>query len=101
VIVLAHGSVGDRAVYVRAGEQVQLLNVAPGSYRVLLAAGRTWSGDQFAADTAYGELERPAEFRERTDRDTVDYTKLTIAIASIMADMRGFHEISPLRIAAE
>jgi hypothetical protein len=101
VIVLAHGSVGHRALYVRAGEQVQLLNVAPGSYRVLLAAGRTWSGDRFAADTAYQELERPAEFRERTDGQTVDYTRLTISITPIMADMRGFRPISPFRIAAE
>ena len=62
VLVFVDAGVQRRAVYLRGGETLQMLDVAPGSYRIWIAAGRGWSGDHFLADQIFQELEEPLAF---------------------------------------
>jgi hypothetical protein len=98
VVALAAQGGHERAVYVRAGEEVTLANVATGSYRVQMMVGRDWSSDRFGRDAAYQELDQPVQFVERGDGNTVEYTKLTVALQVDEASPRGIRQTRPFRI---
>jgi DnaJ domain len=98
VVALATEAGHERAVYVRAGEQVTLVNVATGTYRVQIMVGRDWDGDRFHGDVGYEELEQPVQFVEHTDRDTTEYTKLTVSLQPVVAGASGIHPTAPFRI---
>jgi hypothetical protein len=59
VLVFVDAGVQTRALYIRAGERLQMLDVAPGAYRIWVAAGRGWSRDHFATDQMFQEIEKP------------------------------------------
>jgi hypothetical protein len=62
VLVFVDAGVQTRAVYIRAGERLQMLDVAPGAYRIWVAAGRGWSRNHFATDQMFQEIEKPLTF---------------------------------------
>ena len=62
VIVFADAGGHTRAVYIRAGERLQLLDIAPGAYRMQIASGRDWTGDRFATDPMFQEIGQPLTF---------------------------------------
>jgi len=98
LVVLSEGGVHRRATYVRIGEQVQLVDVAPGVYRVSIASGQNWDGTQFTADTAYEELTYPVQFAEREQGGMVERTRLTITVASMVQNMAGIRTAAPFHI---
>ena len=53
------GPSGARAFFVRRGEQVTLLDVAPGTYGVRVAFGATWTGRVFAQGATFFQREEP------------------------------------------
>jgi hypothetical protein len=99
VVALATDAGHERAVYVRAGEQVTLVNVAAGTYRVQIMVGRDWGGDRFTREVDYQELEQPVQFVENADRNTTEYTKLTVSLQPTVAGMSGIRSTAPFRIA--
>jgi len=99
VVALTASRGYERAVYVRAGEQVTLANVASGTYLVQMMVGNDWAADRFTRDVAYQELEQPVEFVETSDGNTTEYTKLTVSLQPIVANMRGIRPTQPFRIA--
>jgi DnaJ domain len=62
VLVFVVGGIQTRAVYLRAGERLQMLDVSPGAYRIWVAAGRGWSRDHFATDQLFQEIGEPLTF---------------------------------------
>jgi hypothetical protein len=62
VLVFVDAGVQTRAMYIRAGERLQMLDVAPGAYRIWVAAGRGWIRDHFATDPMFQEIEEPLTF---------------------------------------
>lgn len=98
VVALTAESGHERAVYVRANEQVTLANVATGTYRVQMMVGREWAADHFTREVGYQELEQLVQFAEKTDGNTTEYTKLTVALQPIVAGMRGIRAAQPFRI---
>ena len=56
VLVFVEAGVQTRAVYIRAGERLQMLDIAPGAYGIRITAGRGWTGDHFAADAMFQEI---------------------------------------------
>jgi hypothetical protein len=50
---------GERMIYVRGGEKLTLLDVAPGTYRVRLTTGADWTPRGFARMPAYFERDQP------------------------------------------
>src|SRR5262245_611021 len=56
VLVFVDAGVQTRAVYLRAGERLQMLDVEPGAHRIWVAAGRDWIGDHFATDPVFQEI---------------------------------------------
>ena len=62
VLVFVDAGVQTRAVYIRAGEQLQMLDVAPGAYRIWVASGQDWSRDHFATDPMFQEIGDPLTF---------------------------------------
>ena len=50
-------------IFIRAGEEVEI-GVPPGTYRIKLASGNTWYGEdiRFGPDTEYSVLDKPSEF---------------------------------------
>jgi hypothetical protein len=61
-LVFVDAGVQTRAVYIRAGERLQMLDVVPGTYRIWVAAGRGWSRNHFATDQMFQEIEKPLTF---------------------------------------
>jgi DnaJ domain len=62
VLVFADSGVPTRALYIRAGERLQMLDVAPGAHHIWVAAGQGWSRDHFATDQMFQEIEQPLTF---------------------------------------
>ena len=62
VLVFVDSGVPTRAVYIRAGERLQMLDVAPGPHHIWVAAGQGWSRDHFATDQMFQEIEQPLTF---------------------------------------
>ena len=101
VIALAAETGHERAVYVRAGEQITVANVAAGTYRVQMMVGRDWATDHFTRDVAYQELEQPIQFAEKSDGNSTEYTKLTVQLQQTIAGMRGIRATRPFRLAPQ
>ena len=76
VLVFVAAGVQKRAVYIRAGERLQMLDVEPGTYRIWIASGAAWSHDHFATDQMFQELDEPLTF------DTHGTAPQTIVIAA-------------------
>jgi DnaJ-like protein len=62
VLVFVDAGAQTRAVYIRSGERLQMLDVAPGAYRIWVAAGRGWIRDHFATDPMFQEIGEPLTF---------------------------------------
>jgi hypothetical protein len=62
VLVFVDAGVQTRAVYIRAGEKLQMLDVPPGAHRIWVASGRGWIGDHFATDPVFQEIAEPLTF---------------------------------------
>ena len=62
VLVFVDAGVQTRAVYVRAGERLQMLDVAPGAHQIWVATGQGWTRDHFAIDPMFQEIEQPLTF---------------------------------------
>ena len=62
VLVFVDAGAQTRALYIRAGERLQMLDVAPGAYRIWVAAGRGWLRDHFATDQVFQEITEPLTF---------------------------------------
>jgi hypothetical protein len=45
VLVFVDAGIQTRALYIRAGETLQMLDIAPGAYRIWVAGGADWSRD--------------------------------------------------------
>jgi hypothetical protein len=86
VLVFVDSGVPTRALYIRAGERLQMLDVAPGAHHIWVAAGQGWSRDHFATDQIFQEIEQPLTFP--TDASAAP----TITIAA-----RGRDTGTPLR----
>jgi hypothetical protein len=68
VLVFVDAGVQTRAVYIRAGERLQMLDVAPGAYHIWVAAGRDWTRDHFASDQTFQEIGDPLTFANDDSR---------------------------------
>ena len=59
--VLLDGPSGARGFFLRRGEQVTLLDVAPGTYGLRVMFGATWTGRAFAQGAAFFQREEPVK----------------------------------------
>jgi hypothetical protein len=98
VIALETPTGYERAVYVRAGEQVTLANIAVGTYRVQMMVGQNWISGRFTREIAYQELDQPVDFVENSDGRTTEYTKLTVSLQPVAAGVSGIRPARPFRI---
>jgi hypothetical protein len=101
VVALTRGKVFERAEYIRAGEEVELADVAAGSYRVVMTLGRDWATDRFDRNSSYRELAKPARFIERKDQEGTEYTRLTVALRTPVKSMRGVRAARPFVLPAQ
>jgi len=101
VVALTKARVFERAVYIRAGEEVELGNVAAGTYRVVMMLGRDWATDRFDRNSSYRELAKPARFSERPDERGTEYTRLTVALRTPVKSMRGIRAARPFHLPAQ
>ena len=99
VVVLDDSGDNSRGVYVRAGDQLTVPNVAAGTYRVRIATGRTWTDDRFISAASYQELERAITFAEREVDNAVEYTKLTVSFQASANDETGTKPSEPFPVA--
>lgn len=93
-VVLRDDASSLRAFYVRGGQQVQVLDVRPGDYRIAVTAGRRWVGDRFADGATFAEFERVAAFRERPVGQQIEYTRITIEVPPEFEHAAGWHPIA-------
>ena len=100
VVALTKARVFERAVYIRAGEEVELANIAAGTYRVVMTLGRDWATDRFDRNSSYRELAKPARFIERVDEHGTEYTRLTVALRTPVKSMRGVRAARPFVLPA-
>jgi hypothetical protein len=100
VVALTKARVFERAVYIRAGEEVELTNVAAGTYRVVMMLGRDWATDRFDRNSSFRELAKPARFSERLDEGGTEYTRLTVALRTPVKSMRSVRAARPFRLPA-
>jgi hypothetical protein len=98
VVALTRARVFERAVYIRAGEEVELANVAAGTYRVVMTLGRDWATDRFDRNSSYRELSKPARFVERVNEQGTEYTRLTVALRTPVKSMRGIRAAQPFSL---
>jgi DnaJ-like protein len=77
VLVFVDAGVQKRALFIRAGEKLQMLDVEPGAYRIWVAAGLGWTRDHFATDQRFQEIEEPLTFANDDSQPQV----ITIAAA--------------------
>ena len=98
VVALTRARVFERAVYIRAGEEVELANVAAGTYRVVMMLGHDWAADRFDRNSSYRELNKPARFVERINEQGTEYTRLTVALRTPVKSMRGIRAARPFRL---
>jgi hypothetical protein len=75
VLVFVEARTQKRAIYIRAGERLQMLDIDPGTYRIWIASGGAWSHDHFATDQMFQELDEPLTF------DTQGTAPQTVVIA--------------------
>ncbi len=77
--------------FVRGGEAAEFF-VPPGSYRMRLAAGRTWYGEEvrFGPATTYAEMEQVLSFRIEGE----DLLGHEIQLAQVRGGNLGKHVIS-------
>jgi|KBSSwiStaDraftv2_1062776.scaffolds.fasta_scaffold21552_4 hypothetical protein len=75
VLVFVEARTQKRAIYIRAGERLQMLDIDPGTYRIWIASGGDWSHDHFATDQMFQELDEPLTF------DTQGTAPQTVVIA--------------------
>jgi hypothetical protein len=95
VVSLVTPAGSERAVYVRAGEQATLANVATGRYQVRMALGREWVENRFSRDASYQELEEPVDFVEAAADSEVEFTRLTLSLQPVVAGMQGVRPTAP------
>jgi hypothetical protein len=98
VIALDTGNGYDRAVYVRAGEQITVANIAAGTYRVRMMLGQNWVDGRFTRNLAYQELDQPVAFAEKDDGGVTEYTRLTVSLQPVAVGVRGIRPVRPFRI---
>ena len=65
--VLLDGPSGARGFFLRPGEQVTLLDVAPGTYGVRMMFGATWMGRGFAQGASFFQREEPVSVVSRSE----------------------------------
>ena len=65
--VLLNGLSGARGFFLRRGEQVTLLDVAPGTYGVRVMFGATWTGGAFAQGATFFQREEPVSVVSRSE----------------------------------
>jgi len=68
--VLLDGPSGARGFFLRRGEQVTLLDVAPGTYRVRVIFGATWTRGGFAQGATFLQQGEPVSVVDRSSTDT-------------------------------
>jgi hypothetical protein len=66
VLAFVDSGVPTRAVYIRAGERLQMLDVAPGAHRIWVATGGGWLRDHFTCDPMFQEIGEPLTFANDT-----------------------------------
>jgi len=71
VLVFVDAGIQKRAVYIRTGERLQMLDVPPGAYRIWVAAGRGWIRDHFASDPMFQEVAEPLTFANASEPQTI------------------------------
>ena len=98
VVALIASNVSERAVYVRAGEQTTLANVAVGRYKVRMTLGTGWVANRFMRDATYQELEEQIEFLERDDERGTEFTRLTLSLQPVVAGMQGVRATAPFQV---
>lgn len=64
--VLLDGPSGTRGFFLRRGEQVTLLDVAPGTYGLRVMFGATWTGRAFAQGATFFQREEPVSVADRS-----------------------------------
>jgi len=64
--VLLDGPSGTRGFFLRRGEQVTLLDVAPGTYGLRVMFGATWTGRAFAQGAMFFQREEPVSVADRS-----------------------------------
>ena len=57
--VILDGSAGTRGFFLRRGEQVTLLDIAPGSYDLRVMFGAAWTGRSFTQGAGFFQREEP------------------------------------------
>lgn len=67
VLLTADGG-HHRALYIRRGERITLLDLVPADYRVRAALGHQWTGDAFAVVTTWIERRQPTRVRDDRNR---------------------------------
>ena len=72
-VLLSFDSIPTYALYVRAGEQVQAVNVPAGEYEVLIASGSYWREGRFTRGASYAQLAESI-----TVPDSADITRITL-----------------------
>jgi hypothetical protein len=98
VIALGTQNGYERAVYVRAGEQITLANIAAGIYRVQMMVGQNWAGSRFTRNIAYQELDQPVALVEKSDGSITEFTRLTLSLQPVESGTRGLRQAQPFRI---
>ena len=83
VLVLSRGSSQERALFVRSQEEVTALDIAAGTYRILVMQGFQWRRDHFTSEPDHREFERTADFVERETRDGTDSTKVSLSLQEV------------------
>jgi hypothetical protein len=87
VLVFVDAGVQTRAVYIRAGERLQMLDIAPGAHRIWVMAGQSWSGDHFATDQTFYEIEKPLTFANGDSATQI--ITISAAVTSIASQLRA------------
>lgn len=74
-VIVMRGDAGQgRTLYVRRGEKITMLDIAPGDYDVTVVLGRDWLGRAFAEPAAYLTLTSPIQVHEAGAGATVNVT---------------------------
>jgi hypothetical protein len=83
VVVLFADDRAERAFYVRGGEQVTALDIAPGTFRIRMMTGRRWMTHRFMTDQGYEEVVRPTTFAQARSREGAERTRVTLAFGTV------------------
>ena len=85
------------ATYVRAGEKVQIVGVAPGAYDVLVTVGAVWRGDGFTIDAEFLRHREPLQIREPAAGEPIDRAAGTLTLPATFSSA-GFVPAEPFRV---